>query len=271
MDYFSKWPEAYPLPNMEATTVADVFVKNWIARFGVPMELHSDQGRNFESQVFGGICKSFGIIKTRTTPLHPQSDGMVERFNRTLVEHLKKVVTDDQKLWDANIPMFLMAYRSARHETTAYSPAEIIFGNGIRLPADLKFGTPTYSTFNRDDYVDRQRLLLSKIHDDVRIRSKIASDRIKEKYDRKVNCGGFNEGQLVLLYNPKRLKGRNPKLQSDWEGPYRVVGRINDVVYRIQKCGHPKSKMKVVHLERLTEYKGEDVNLVRGRTELRGG
>ena len=74
MDYFSKWPEAYALPNQEATMVAEVLVKELVCRFGVPLYIHSDQGRNFESAVFN---------ETRTTPLHPQSDGMVERFNRT--------------------------------------------------------------------------------------------------------------------------------------------------------------------------------------------
>jgi len=82
-DYFSKWIEAYPLPNYEAVTVATALVENWISRFGVPLELHSDQGSNFESQVFGEVAKLLGLRKTRTTPLHPQSDGMVERFNKT--------------------------------------------------------------------------------------------------------------------------------------------------------------------------------------------
>ena len=74
--------DAYALPNHEAVTVATALVENWISRFGVPLELHSDQGSNFESQVFGEVAKLLGLRKTRTTPLHPQSDGMVERFTR---------------------------------------------------------------------------------------------------------------------------------------------------------------------------------------------
>jgi len=85
-DYFSKWTEAYAIPNQEATltTVARMLVEEFVARFGMPMQIHSDQGRNFESKVFQEMCKSLGMDKTRTTPLHPQSDGMVERFNRTI-------------------------------------------------------------------------------------------------------------------------------------------------------------------------------------------
>lgn len=92
------------------------------------MEIHSDQGRNFESALFAEICKFLGMNKTRTTPLHPQSDGMVERFNRTIEEHLKKVVDAHQKDWDEHIPLFLMAYRLAIHNTTSCSPAKVIFG-----------------------------------------------------------------------------------------------------------------------------------------------
>ena len=97
MDYFSKWPEAYALPNQEATTVAEVLVKELVCHFGVPLYIHSDQGRNFESAVFGEMCNLLGVTKTRTTPLHPQSDGMVERFSRTLEAQLSMFVEDHQR------------------------------------------------------------------------------------------------------------------------------------------------------------------------------
>ena len=90
-DYFTKWVEAYPMPNQEATTVAELLVKQFICRFGVPPLIHSDQGRNFESELFAEMCQLLGIKKTRTTPYHPQSDGMVERFNCTLESPTVKV------------------------------------------------------------------------------------------------------------------------------------------------------------------------------------
>ena len=79
-DYFSKWTEAFPMPDQESSTVADFLVKEFISRFGVPLLIHSDQGRNFESALFFEICHLLGMKKTRTMPYHPQSDGMVERF-----------------------------------------------------------------------------------------------------------------------------------------------------------------------------------------------
>lgn len=90
MDYFSKWPKAYPIPNQVAATLAEVLTKNMFCRFGVPQELHSDQDRNFESNVFQRVSELLGIRKTKTTPLHQQSDdGMVERFNKTWENHLQ--------------------------------------------------------------------------------------------------------------------------------------------------------------------------------------
>ncbi|PNF15527.1 hypothetical protein B7P43_G16595 [Cryptotermes secundus] len=84
MDYFTKWPEVYAIPNQEASTIAEVLVANFFCRFGIPRELHSDQGRNFESQLLQEVLQRLGVSKTHTTPFHPQSDGMVERYAKTI-------------------------------------------------------------------------------------------------------------------------------------------------------------------------------------------
>jgi len=98
-DYFTKWTEAFPQPNMEAETVARCLVE-FICRMGVPKYLHTDQGRNFESNLVKELCHLLGITKTRTTPYHPQSDGMVERFNRTLLNMLSISVQENDTDWD---------------------------------------------------------------------------------------------------------------------------------------------------------------------------
>ncbi|GFX32226.1 retrovirus-related Pol polyprotein from transposon 412 [Trichonephila clavipes] len=142
IDYFTKWPEVYPIPDQEAPTVAEAVVQHWISRYGVPLQIHSDQGRNFVSAVLKGVCELLGIDKTKTTPLHPQSDGMVERFNRTILNNLSLMVSKNQQDWDQKVPLFLLAYRSAVHETTGYSPSQMLFGRDLRLPCDLLFGRP---------------------------------------------------------------------------------------------------------------------------------
>ena len=104
VDYFTKWVEAIPLPNLEAKTVAQSLVTQILTRFGIPLSLHTDQGVQFESIVFQEMCKLLGIHKTRTTAYRPQSDGLVERANQTLLNMLKAYVSDNQKDWDNCVP-----------------------------------------------------------------------------------------------------------------------------------------------------------------------
>lgn len=87
-DYFIKWMEAYALPDQEATTVAQKLVDEFFCRFSVPEQLHSDQGKQFESKLISATCQLLQVKKSRTTPYHPQSDGLIERFNRTLTNML---------------------------------------------------------------------------------------------------------------------------------------------------------------------------------------
>jgi hypothetical protein len=250
MVYFTKWPEVYPIPNQEASTVADALVTNFFCRFGVPRELHSDQGRNFESRLMQEMLQRLGVGKTRTTPLHPQSDGMGERYVKTIEEHLRKVVSTHQRDWDERLPIFLLACRASTHDTTGMTPANIVFGRELRLPCDLLFGAPPDKEQSTTDYVADLVERLHDTHHYARRHLRVASDR----YDRLANSSGFQEGDRVWLYRPTRTRGKSPKLQSAWEGPYKVITRINDVVYRILR--HPRSRMMVVHLDRLAPYLG---------------
>jgi transposase InsO family protein len=111
-DCFSKWTEAFPMPNMEAQTVAKLIVEEVICRFGVPASIHFDQGRQYENLLFSDVCKHLQIRKTRTTTYHPQSDGMVERFNKTLVTMMSSYVDENYRDWDESITFVMMAYRS---------------------------------------------------------------------------------------------------------------------------------------------------------------
>ncbi|UYV65014.1 K02A2.6-like [Cordylochernes scorpioides] len=179
MDYFTKWPEAFPLADQEAETVAETLISQFFSRFGVPMQIHTDQGRNFESRLFAQMCKLLGSHKTRTTPLHPQSDGMVERFNRTLASQLSLFVAQNQRDWDSQLPILLMAYRSSVHETTGYSPAKMLFGRELKLPCDLIFGCPNSIGEGSNEFVDRLHSRLEKVHRWAREKLDIASEAMK--------------------------------------------------------------------------------------------
>lgn len=259
MDYFTKWPEVHAIPNQEAVTVANVFVKEVVARFGVPFQLHSDQGRNFEAAVFQQMCTILGVNKTRTTPLHPASDGMVERYNRTLQNQLALYVNDHQTDWDDHLPLLSMAYRTAIHESTSYSPSRLLFGREIKVPLDLLHGQPPGDEEENEQkytkYSEQLGEKLHSIHEHAREHLTISGENLKTRYDIRANTHAFKEGDQVWLHNPRRKKGVSPKLTSDWEGPYSVLKKINDVVYRIQLTR--RSKPRVVHRDRLCKYKGQ--------------
>ena len=127
-DYFSKWTEAFPMKNKCADTVADILVENIILRFGMPLVIHSDQGREFENGLMKSLCALLGCTKTRTAPYHPESDGMIERFNRTCLMMLSMFVNDRRDNWNELLPFIMHAYRTSVHESTGYSPFRLMMG-----------------------------------------------------------------------------------------------------------------------------------------------
>ena len=178
------------------------------------------------------MCRLLGISKTRTTPLHPQSDGMVERFNQTIENQLSKYVEDHQRDWDKHIPFLLRAYRTAVHETTGHSPSQLMLGRHLRLPIDLVLERPEEESPQlTTSYADH---LLEKVHQFAREHLQQVSDKMKERYDSSSQGKILEHGDAVWLFNPQRKKGVTPKLSRNWKGPYTIIKRINDVVYWIQ-------------------------------------
>ncbi|GFT16129.1 retrovirus-related Pol polyprotein from transposon 412 [Trichonephila clavipes] len=177
MDFFTKWPEAYPISDQEASTVAEVLVQHWISRFRVPLQLHSDQGRNFDSAVCKRLCEILAIDKTRTTALHPHSDGMVERFNQTILNSLSLLVSSNQHDWDKKLP-FLLAYWSAVHETAVYSPSQMLFERDLYLPADL-FIRPPDAPLAPEEYSEKLQARMEEMHHLARERIGVASEKMK--------------------------------------------------------------------------------------------
>ena len=132
-DYFSKWTDAFPIKNKCADTVVDVLVEKIILRFGMPLVMHSDQGRDIEY----GLCALQGCTKTRTAPYRPESDGMIERFNRTCLMMLSMFVNDWRDNWDELLPYVMHAYITSVHESTVYSPFRLMMEEECSLPQDV--------------------------------------------------------------------------------------------------------------------------------------
>jgi len=146
-DYFTKWVEAIPLPDQTAKRITSELI-HVFAKYGLPTTLHSDQGRNFESSILRQTLEAFGINKSRTTAYHPKGDGMVKRFNRTLLQLLRSY-TEKQEEWERYLPFVLFAYRTAIHTSTGVSPFELMFGRSPiqnPLPAMSAYDAVSYQS-----------------------------------------------------------------------------------------------------------------------------
>ena len=267
-EYFTKWMEAYPLPDSTSATVAKAFVEKFVCRFGVPRELHSDQGRNFEADIFTEMCKVLGINKTRTVAYNPKSDGMVERFNRTLINSVSTMIDPhrNQKDWDDQLAFATFAYRTVPQASTGETPNMLMLGREVLLPVDLTTASPAVEgTEPQTDFALELRTRMQDAHDRARLHLRRSARHQKKTYDRGTNNACFKEGQFAWLYNHAKKKGVSPKLMSRWQGPYLILDKLSNVTYRIQL--KPRGRMQVVHFDRLKPYDGEPLQPWTGRKQ----
>ena len=245
-DYFSKWMECIPIPNQESETIADALVEQVFSRFGIPHELHSDQGRNFESNVIKLVCQRFDINKTRTTPYHPQSDGLVERFNRSLLDGLSKVLEKENR-WDTLVPLICMQYRASIHKATGCTPSLLLLGREIRMPLDVAYPPSQPSPYTDND------LYLDELEERIVKAAEFARRQLQVQWQsREKNCANHSRGNKevdvsrpVYVFNPAVKQGKTPKFAKNWKGPFKVVEKISDYLYKIQMPG--RNKFQVVH------------------------
>ena len=139
-DIFSKFTQAYPTRDQKAHTVVKTLTEKWFYTYGVPQQIHSDQGRSFEADLVKQLCKLYGVTKSRTTPYHPQGNGQCERFNRTLFDLLRTLPSDQKRRWPRMLPQLLFAYNTTTHHSTGFSPYELLFGRRPQLPVDALLG-----------------------------------------------------------------------------------------------------------------------------------
>ena len=234
-DYFTKWIEAYAIPNQEAITIAQKLLDEMFCRFSLPEKLHSDQGRQFESEIVKQLCRLLKIEKSRTTSYHPQSDGFVERFNRTLLNLLSTSSGQHQSEWDMNLRKVCLAYNTSVQSTTGYSPFYLMFGREARLPIDIGHEQPTSEVPAHQQYgqyVQKQSEAFLRAFEVVRKNVSMKQCHQRQLYNRKIHGDPFSVGDLVWLFNPATGKGQSRKLLRPWTGPYRVQCKLSDVTYR---------------------------------------
>ncbi len=142
-DHFTKYVNAYPMVDQTASTVARLLCEQYIPEHGIPEELFSDQGCQYESEILQDICKRLNISKKRTTPYHPRGNGMVERFNRTLKDQLAKVLFHSGGEWDQYLSAVVLSFNATPHSSTGYSPFFLAHGCEPRLPAHMYLDSPS--------------------------------------------------------------------------------------------------------------------------------
>ncbi len=259
IEYFTKWVECYPLKDITAYSVADVFCREYITHYGLPQMIITDQGRQFESKLYQEMCTMLGIDKRRGTPFHPRTDGLSERFMSTLQRMLKCFVNDNRNDWDDLLPYVVMAYRSSVQESTQCTPNQMFLGREVNLGIDVMTGQNQEMSDQYTcevDYVEWIRQVMQQSYHFASINLNTAAKRQKRQYDIGAKPHAYHIGQLVWRHYPPAGIG---KLATPWTGPWKIVARPSDVNYSIQK--RPDSEPTRVHMDSLKPFLGETPDL----------
>ena len=217
-EYLTKWPEVYAVKDRTAPTVARCLV-DLICKHGVPTRIIHDRAAEFMSDVLQETARILGITQLPTSGGHPQTDGMVERLNRTLKQMLTKVVSKGGKDWDELLGPILLAYRTAPHTSTGESPFTLLYGRDARVPTSLDFYHPTISMpILETDYA---RELFKELKQARQLAQKTiekSQGQQKVQYDKGAKESQVKEGDIVMLKVEPRFR-----LDRNYKGPYRVV------------------------------------------------
>ena len=261
-DYFTRYVNLFPMKDQRAITVAKIIFEDYVRQHGIPESIHTDQGRQFESDLVKHLCQLLGIDKTRTTPYHAQSDGMVERLNRTLKDQLSKYMAQTGGEWDQFLPQVELAYNSSVHSSTGFSPFFLVHGREANLPLDVILNcSPTVTSPTPGTpaaYASHLTSRLTHAFSEAAQRSALSKFKQKSQYDKKVLFHPHETGDLVLLDD---VAQKMNKLAPRWKGPFVILKRIDKddkigVTYEITDPMKENSRTWIVHHNRLKAYKG---------------
>ncbi|XP_029164215.1 protein NYNRIN-like [Nylanderia fulva] len=230
VDHFTRWPEAFALRDQEAETVARAFYEGWICRFGAPVRVTTDQGRQFESHLFRRLSEMTGVQHLRTTAYHPQANGMVERLHRQLKAAIKCRQNDR---WTEALPTVLLGIRAAWRDDLQATAAELVYGQTLRIPGQF---LSRRSVDNEDDAADFARTLREQFEELRPVDGTRHGERRPFIYKDLATA----EQVFVRHEGPKKM------LQAPYEGPYAVISR-GDKVFVVRMHG----KEKTVSIDRL--------------------
>ena len=223
-DHFTRYALAYASKTQTAQATARILWDNFICHYGFPEQFISDQGRNFESDLIQELCKIAGVKKLHTTPYHPQSNGLCERFNSTLFNMLGTLSDEEKSDWKSHLGCMTHAYNCTKHASTTYSPYYLMFGRHPRLPIDVAFGLhkPNCSdNCSKSRYIQKLRRRLNYAHKKASKYSSEQAQKYKTSYDKSIKGPQLQVNDLVLVKIVAH-KARH-KIQDKWESEEYIV------------------------------------------------
>ena len=225
IDRFSRWPEVAPLTDMSAATVARAFVETWVSRFGVPHTITTDRGAQFESSMFSELVSVLGCTRLRTTSYHPQSNGLIERFHRTLKAAL--TATGSPSFWYDRLPLVMLGIRSSLKSDLGCSAAELVYGSPLRLPGEF-FSSGDYpSNITPSSYAGRLTTVMREL--------KPVAPRTFSTLNIFVP-----EALQTCSHVSIRVDGIKKALHPPYEGPFRVISRTQKHL-KVDKAGRSET------------------------------
>ncbi|KAG1545355.1 hypothetical protein G6F49_010818 [Rhizopus delemar] len=264
IDYLTKYVEARPIRFQTASEIALFLYEEIICRHGCPTIIVSDNGKPFVSKLIQQVCRNFSIIHKTTTPYNPQSNGLIERFNRTLGQILQKRTKDEKDDWDLYLPAALFAYRTIKQESTKSTPFFLLYGYEPKTPFDID-----HHVFERNspkfDAILRHRTI-HQIHNLNKIRKTAVQNiqraqesqkkQIENKIldERKELKPPFKLGDIVLIYRDYLSTSWSAKLQDKWEGPFVVQHILGKGTYHIKNMDPHDTKLRRIHGNRMKPY-----------------
>jgi transposase InsO family protein len=203
MDHYTRFAQVYAKKNKSAKTATEKVFNDFVLRFGMPSRLHHDQGRGFENRFFSELQKICGIKHSRTTPYHPQGNGQVERFNRTLLQMLRTLEPSCKRDWKSHVNKVVHAYNCTKNETTGYSPFFLLFGRHPTLPIDLVFPELQQPVRKQaySQYVAQWRDRMEEVYKFTSQQATKMADKGKHQYDKILLIAQLYPGDHVLVKN----------------------------------------------------------------------
>ncbi|XP_078236495.1 uncharacterized protein LOC144584362 [Pogona vitticeps] len=209
VDHATRYPEAIPLTNIETNTVADALV-GYMSRMGFASEIITDLGTSFTSKLMKRLWQICGIKHKETNAYHPESNGLTEKFNGTLMRMIRAYLAENPNNWDQKLQSLLFAYRSVPQASTGFSPFELLFGRRVKGPLDLI--KQNWEQITQDDPQDVVTYIDSLMNDLKRnlelAAENLQAQKVRKKtwYEQKARERHFNPGEEVLWPRPNTKK-----------------------------------------------------------------